>query len=316
MTAAEETKTVHKEVGGKAEAAKAVPVAVVKKAPSGDRPKPRTGGYQGGQGGGRGGYQGRGGAGGRGAGGRGANGKPFKKEKRSKQPRIPKDDMSSQEAWVPKTTIGKKVVSGEITDIDQILDSGKAVMEAGIVDKLLPGMSEEVINVRRVQRMLDSGRRMKFSILVVVGDKNGHVGVGIAKGVEAGPTIKKAITTAKRNIIKVPRGCSSWECGCGEAHTVPFKVTGKSGSVGITLMPAPKGVGLVVGDNAKTILSFAGIKDVWVFTDGHTRTVINQVMAINDAFKKLSKVKLDVAKKSKDMRVSGKLQSERTQKSE
>lgn len=294
MTAAEEKKAVHKESGGK-EIAEVIPAAEVKKAVEGERPR---GGYQGRGGGqgGRGGYQGRGGAGGRGAGG-----KPFKKEKRPKQPRIPKDDMGPQEAWVPKTTIGKKVAAGEITDIDQILDSGTAVMESGIVDKLLPGMSEEVINVRRVQRTLDSGRRMKFSILVVVGDKNGHVGVGLAKGVEAGPTIKKAIITAKRNILKVTRGCSSWECGCGEPHTVPFKVTGKSGSVRITLMPAPKGVGLVVGDNAKTTLSFAGIKDVWVFTNGHSRTVINQVMALNDAFKKLSKVKLDVAKKSKDM---------------
>jgi small subunit ribosomal protein S5 len=311
MTAAEGTKAVHADKGGKAEVAVVIPAAEVKKAVEGERPKPRSG-YQGGQGGGRGGYQGgrgAGGAGGRGAGGRGAGGKPFKKEKRSKQPRIPKDDMGPQVDWVPKTAIGKKVAAGEITDIDQILDSGKAVMEAGIVDKLLPGMNEEVINVRRVQRMLDSGRRMKFSILVVVGDKNGHVGVGLAKGVEAGPTIKKAITKAKLNIIKVPRGCSSWECGCGEPHTVPFKVTGKSGSVRITLIPAPKGVGLVVGDNSKTTLSFAGIKDVWVFTDGNSRTVINQVMALNNAFKRLSKVKLDVAKKSKDMSVSGKAES-------
>ncbi len=198
------------------------------------------------------------------------------------------------EIWSPKTDLGRRVQQGEITDIDEILDSGMPIMEPQIVETLLPNLSEEVINVRRVQRTLDSGRRMRFSIMAVVGDKNGHVGVGIDKGVEAGPTIKKAITRAKLNIIKVKRGCSSWECGCKEAHSVPFLVKGKAGSVEVILKPAPKGVGLVAGDNAKIILDLAGIRDVWVFSRGHSRTIINQVLAIYDALKKLSKFKTDV----------------------
>lgn len=202
-----------------------------------------------------------------------------------------------EEVWTPKTAIGKKVYDGEITDINEILRAGMPIMESGLVNKLLPGMSEEVIHVRRVQRTLDSGRRMKFSILAAVGDKNGHVGLGLSKGVEAGPTIKKAIARAKLNIIEVPRGCASWECGCGEPHTVPFKVTGKKGSVEITLKPAPKGVGLVVGENSKKVLEFAGIKDAWEFNKGHSRTVVNQAFAVYDALKRLSKVKTETSKK-------------------
>ncbi len=196
-----------------------------------------------------------------------------------------------EEEWIPKTEIGKKVKAGEVTDIDQILKEGISIMEVGIVDTLLPGLNEEVLDVRRVQRTLDSGRRMRFSILVVVGDKNGHMGTGVAKGTEVGPTIRKAIVRAKLNIIKVPRSCASWECGCGEPHTVPFEVSGKRGSVRVILKPAPKGVGLVAGDNMKTILDFAGISDIWTFSRGHSRTVINQALALYEALKELSRFK-------------------------
>lgn len=218
---------------------------------------------------------------------------------RSRKPRGRPYDDEEKEVWVPKTVIGKKVLAGEITNIDEILEQGVPIMEEGIVDTLLPGLSEEVLDVRRVQRTLDSGRRMRFSVLVAVGDKNGHLGVGLAKGVEAGPTIKKAITRAKLNIIRVQRGCASWECGCGESHTVPFKAEGKMGSVLVKLKPAPKGVGLVAGDNAKTVLGFAGIQDVWMFSEGHTRTVINQVLAVYKALANLSKFKTEVSSKFK-----------------
>jgi len=219
------------------------------------------------------------------------------REGKGKFGRRPVYDDEEKEVWVPRTAIGKKVYEGTITNLDDLLRAGMPILEAGVVDKLLPGLNEEVIHVRRVQRTIDSGRRMKFSILAAVGDKNGHVGVGMAKGVEAGPTIKKAINRAKISIVMVPRGCSSWECGCGEPHTVPYEVTGKMGSVNITLKPAPRGVGLVVGDNSKKVLDFAGIKDVWSFSNGHRRTVVNQAFAIYDALKQLSAVKSEAMKK-------------------
>lgn len=231
--------------------------------------------------------------------------KPSVPEKESPTQDRPKKPASrtfgyeEEEEWIPKTETGRKVKAGEITDIDEILKAGIPIMEKGIVDTLLPSLHEEVMDIRRVQRTLDSGRRMRFSIMVVVGDKNGHVGVGTAKGTEVGPTIKKAINRAKLNIIRVERACASWECGCGEPHTVPFKVTGKEGSVTVVLKPAPKGVGLVAGDNSKTMLEFAGIKDVWAFSKGHSRTIINQILATYAALKKLSAFKKPAAGKKK-----------------
>lgn len=218
------------------------------------------------------------------------------------QSRSVEGEEAVKEVWVPLTELGKKVQAGEITEIDSLLASGHPIMEAGIVDHLLPNLEEEIVDVRRVQRTLDSGRRTKFSIMAVVGDRNGHVGAGMAKGVEAGPTIKKAINRAKLNIIKVNRGCSSWECGCDEPHTIPMKVTGKQGSVRITLIPAPRGLGLVVGDISKTVLELAGIRDVWAFSRGKTRTAINQVLAVFDALKRLETAKMPQAKIKKSIK--------------
>jgi len=101
------------------------------------------------------------------------------------------------------------------------------------------------------------------------------VGVGEAKLKEIGPAIKKAITNAKLNLRPVRRGCGSWECSCGEPHTVPFKVSGKVGSTNVLLFSAPRGLGLVTGDTAKIVLELAGIKDVWSKTFGETRTTSN-----------------------------------------
>ena len=79
--------------------------------------------------------------------------------------------------------------------------------------------------------------------MVVVGDGNGHVGIGEGKAKETLPARDKAIRKAKLNIIKIERSCSGFDCACNELHTVPFKVTGKSGSVRVTLIPAPQGTG-------------------------------------------------------------------------
>jgi len=103
--------------------------------------------------------------------------------------------------------------------------------------------------------------------------------------------IEKAIIDAKLNIIPVRRGCGSWECLCNTPHSVPFKVKGKCGSVEIILIPAPKGVGLVAGETAKTVLRLAGIKDVWTRTRGETRTTINFAKATYYALKKTYAIK-------------------------
>jgi small subunit ribosomal protein S5 len=193
---------------------------------------------------------------------------------------------------VPRTELGKKVKSGEITTLQQVIELAIPIKEVEVVDKLIPDMSEEIINVGRVQRVTDSGRRMRFRVVMSVGNKNGYVGVGEATGKEAGPTIRKAIERAKLNIKEVKRGCGSWECGCGAPHTVPFKVDGDGGSVRVSLYPAPKGTGLVSGEIARKILTLAGIKDVWVHTLGHTRTNINFAHAVVDALVNTNNVKI------------------------
>jgi small subunit ribosomal protein S5 len=188
--------------------------------------------------------------------------------------------------WSPKTRLGKLVSSGKINTMRDALKSGFPLREPEIVDILLPETDDEVIDVNMVQRMTDSGRRVKFVITVAVGNNNGYVGLGQAKGREVGSSIRKAIENAKLNMIEIRRGCGSWECGCGKPHTIPFAVTGKSGSVEITFKPAPQGIGLATGDVAKKILRLAGVKDSWAFTNGKTKTTVNYAKAVFDALQK------------------------------
>ncbi|MDY7081299.1 MAG: 30S ribosomal protein S5, partial [Halobacteria archaeon] len=84
-----------------------------------------------------------------------------------------------------------------------------------------------------------------------------------------------AIDVAKLNIFKVSRGCGSWECGCGRAHTVSLRTEGKAGSVEVELIPAPRGLGLACGETARAVLELAGIDDIWTRSSGQTRTTVN-----------------------------------------
>jgi small subunit ribosomal protein S5 len=203
------------------------------------------------------------------------------------------------EVWVPKTRLGEMVYSGEITSVKQLMESGMPIKEVGIIDKLLPGLKEEVVEVGRVQRVTDSGRRMRFRVVAVIGNEDGYVGIGEGKAKEVGPAIRKAIDKAKLSVRGIKRGCGSWECGCRMPHTVPVAITGKSGSVEVRILPAPKGMGLARGEIAKKILMLAGIKDAWIKTRGHTRTSINFAHAVYNALVNTNYVKLsdDTAKR-------------------
>ncbi|KYC51721.1 MAG: 30S ribosomal protein S5 [Candidatus Methanofastidiosum methylothiophilum] len=211
----------------------------------------------------------------------------IKKISNAEKKRLEEEKKAMGNRWIPKTKLGKMVANGEITHISQILNKGLRIMEPEIVDVLLPELTDqnnqEVLNINMVQRMTDSGRKVRFSVMVVIGNRNGYVGIGKAKAKEVGPAIRKAINNAKLNIIQVKRGCGSWECKCGTAHTVPFRVNGKASSVKVTLIPAPNGLGLAVGGVGKKILALAGIKDVWSKTDGQTQTTVNFANAVMDA---------------------------------
>lgn len=207
--------------------------------------------------------------------------------------------------WTPKTRLGRLVREGKISSMHDALASGLPVREPEIVDVLLPELADDVTSVNMVQRMTDSGRRVRFSIQAVVGNRDGFVGVGMAKGREVGPTIRKAIDNAKLNLIEVRRGCGSWECGCGTPHTIPFQVVGKAASAEITVKPAPRGVGLAVGDIAKKVLGLAGVKDAWGFARGQTRTTVNAAQAAYDALRRSSTTRLSEVQKRRTRIITG-----------
>ncbi len=190
-----------------------------------------------------------------------------------------------EEEWIPRTKLGALVREGKITDIDTALNSGLPLREVEIIEILLPDLAEEVLDVNMVQRMTDSGRRVKFRAVSIVGNRDGYIGFGQGKDRQAGPAIRKSIANAKLHVIGIKRGCGSWECGCGDPHSVPFLVNGKAGSVGIELKPAPRGLGIASGATAKKVLEMAGIKDVWTRTWGTTRTTLNFAKAAYDALR-------------------------------
>lgn len=194
--------------------------------------------------------------------------------------------------WAPKTRLGQLIKNGQINTMSDALKSGLPLREPEIVDILLTEIKDEVIDVNMVQRMTDSGRRVKFVISVAVGNNDGFIGFGQAKGKEVGSSIRKAIENAKLNMIEIRRGCGSWQCGCGKPHTVPYTITGKSGSVEITLKPAPRGIGLATANVAKKILTLAGVKDCWAFTRGKTKTTVNYAKAVFNALEENAEMRV------------------------
>jgi len=212
-----------------------------------------------------------------------------------------------KEGWKPKTELGRKVKNGEINDLHAILESGLKILESEIVDYFIRDMEQDIIKLgqskgkfgggkrsiwKQTQKKTKEGNKPKFSTMVVIGNRNGYVGLGRGKAKETVPAREKAIRDAKLNVISVKRGCGSWECGCREGHSIPFKVLGKCGSVKVELMPAPKGSGLVVEDECKRLLRLAGIKDIYSKTFGQIGTKVNLAQACFNALKELSKTKI------------------------
>lgn len=192
----------------------------------------------------------------------------------------------SREEWVPRTKVGRLVKEGRITTIQELFEMNLPILEPEIIDYLVPNLKNEVIDIKIVQRQTDAGEVSRFRVTVVVGDEGGLVGVGSGKAKQLRDAIEKAIVDAKLNIIPVRRGCGSWECTCGRPHSLPFRVIGKCGSVRVTLYPAPRGTGLVIGDAGKVVLRLAGILDVWSKTLGNTRTTYNFARAVYDALRR------------------------------
>jgi len=209
------------------------------------------------------------------------------------------DNQKAISDWVPHTKIGKNVKDGEIKNLDDFFAKGNKIIEPHIVDVLVPELKEKMVDFKKTTKVTRQGRNFSFRAAVLVGDGDSYIGLGTAKDKEKFPAINKATRNAKLAIKKIRRGCGSWECRCNQAHSVPFQVSGKSSSVTVTLLPAPKGTGLVVGDNIKSVLNFAGVKDVWSKTEGNTASTLDFVKAAIDALVSTNNVRLsdDITKK-------------------
>ncbi|MFH1589776.1 MAG: 30S ribosomal protein S5 [archaeon] len=212
---------------------------------------------------------------------------------------------NQKQDWIPKTELGMKVQNKEITNIDEILNKGKVILEAEIVDELLD-LETELLLIgqskgkfgggqrrvfRQTQKKTKEGNKPRFTTLAVVGDRNGHIGMGYGKSKETVLAREKAIRKAKLNVFVIKRGSGSWESQSPEPHSIPFEVEGKCGSAIIRLKPAPKGTGLCVEKECAKVLELAGIKDVWSKTFGQTKNKINLINALIDAMKQLVKTR-------------------------
>ncbi len=218
---------------------------------------------------------------------------------------VAKEEEAAQ--WAPKTSLGGRVKAGELTDIDQVLDSGSKILETQVVEYLIPGIQTELLMVgqskgkfgggqkrifRQTQKKTPEGNKPSFSCIAAVGDGNGHVGVGVGSSKDTVPAREKAVRQAKLNIFKIARGCGSWECGCKTPHSLPFTVYGKCGSAEIYIMPAPKGKGLCIEAECQKILRLAGIKDCWSRTFGQTVVKPNLLAACVKALQSLTRTKV------------------------
>ena len=132
-------------------------------------------------------------------------------------------------------------------------------------------LEERVIEVRRVTKVVKGGRNFRFAALVVVGDSNGHVGIGSGKAMEVPDAIKKAVEDAKKNLIVVQR----------VGTTVPHEVVGHFGAGNILIMPAKEGTGVLAGGPVRAVLELAGVMDVRAKSTGsnNPRNMVNATIA-------------------------------------
>jgi small subunit ribosomal protein S2e len=174
----------------------------------------------------------------------------------------------------------------KIRTLEEIYLFSFPIKEHQIVDNFYGEgqLKDDAMLIYPVQKQSSAGQRTRFKAYTVVGDSNGHVGVGTRTAKEVALAIRASLIAAKLSLVPIRRGY--WGNKIGNPHTVPIKVTGKSGSVRVRLIPAPKGTGIVAAPVPSKILEMAGIEDCYSSAQGKTKTQGNFIVATFNALKK------------------------------
>ena len=159
-------------------------------------------------------------------------------------------------------------------------------MKRTIIDPSQLGeLEDNVVTIKRVTKVVKGGRNMRFTALVVVGDKNGHVGAGLGKATEIPEAIRKGKEAAEKNLVEVP---------IDENGSVPHYFNGKFGSASVLIKKAPEGTGIIAGGPARAVLELAGYKNIRTKSLGSNNKQ-NVVLAAIEGLKNL-KTPEEVAK--------------------